>query len=574
MGGYNIERFCVVVNSKDKIAVFTTVNFNYIKYAIKCFELLEAHNPGVFDFHIITSAYISQTAFKSSIKVNYIKEDLHNAYRVETNWPYPPECFWLFRGPDIMRSLGYKHSMYIDADVVCTKRLDLDWLQEDFVLAGASRMKVSNWQPNTVFDFFRAIEKRINIIEENFSLIGENTASINSGVLFFNNHLWVQEQMFRISVECFKKAKDLGVPRKGDDSLLALVQLVTPSNFYKILSPNWNYYYERPNANSRGKMEEIILMHMTAFKPWRDIKELKLIKNTNIKRTCLMWHKYNTDFMENNKPKKPSHVLWWYRAPKSYNFGDEITPWLFEKMFGIRQDKPGRLTASNVLLAVGSIMRLANGNTEVWGSGIRNIDQMDFQRARKFHAVRGLFSRKRLLERGYDCPEVYGDPGLLLPDFYNPSIDKKYKLGVIPHIVDFAELNDHFGQMDGVKVINLETDNIEGVVRDILECEHIVSTSLHGIITAVAYNVPTRWFKCSDKINGDGIKFYDFFSSLDHEVFNKFDRRSFKAHDDKYNPLYFDKLSSLTDICDQTYLYEFGDFDKEKLYKACPFRMF
>jgi hypothetical protein len=240
-------------------------------------------------------------------------------------------------------------------------------------------------------------------------------------------------------------------------------------------------------------------------------------------------------------------------------------------MFGYVQNEPTSLINGNILLAVGSIMRMANENAEVWGSGIRNIDQSDFRGARAFHAVRGLFSRDRILDLGLKCPPIYGDPGLLISDYYMPKVNKKYKLGVIPHIVDFNKLNSHFKDVEGVKIINLKSNNIENIIEQILECEHIISTSLHGIITAVAYKIPVRWLKCSNNLNGDDIKFYDFFSSLDHDVFNLFNRKSFKAHKNYYNPLLFDPRMEVSELCEQTHLFDLGDFDKDKLLNACPF---
>lgn len=551
---------------QDKIAVFTTVNFNYVKYAVRCFELLDKHNQGVFDFHLICSGDPTQFIPKTNLTINLIDEDLSKEYKIEKDWPYPSECFWVFKGPDLMHDLGYKYSMYIDSDVVSLAKLDLKWLDDSFMLAGSVRMKVQSWKPNTVYEFISRVEKNLNILKSNFNIIGRNTTSINSGVLFFNNKKWVSENMFNHSIKIFNKSKNLGIPRMGDDSLLALLQLTTPTELYKILPVNYNFYYERPFGRPKANFNEIKLMHMTAFKPWSDPSAVQRVKNENIKKTCEIW--IEQDMKEANTP---SHSLWWYRSSKEYNFGDEITPWLIEKMFGFMQDKPCSLKDPSVMLGVGSIMRLSNHNTDVWGPGIRNIDQNDFKPARKFHAVRGLFTRNRLLELGHECPAIYGDPGLLLPDYYKPTLKKRYKLGVIPHIVDYDEMSAHFKGKPGVKMIDLKSKDIEDISRQVLECEHIVSTSLHGVITAVAYGIPVRWLKCSDKINGDDVKFYDFFSSIDHDVFNLFDRKKWKAHKDCYNPLRFDSKMSIDQVCKETTKLELKDFDKQALIDACPF---
>ena len=45
-------------------------------------------------------------------------------------------------------------------------------------------------------------------------------------------------------------------------------------------------------------------------------------------------------------------------------------------------------------------------------------------------------------------------------------------------------------------------------------CEVIVSSSLHGLIIADAYGIPTVWAKFGNDINGNDFKFYDYYWSL------------------------------------------------------------
>lgn len=137
----------------------------------------------------------------------------------------------------------------------------------------------------------------------------------------------------------------------------------------------------------------------------------------------------------------------------------------------------------------------------------------------KFHAVRGPITRDRVLELGGQCDEVYGDPALLLPRFYLPSTNaKSYRVGIIPHYVDYDLVNAWFGNDPDIKVINLLNSNIESVIDDITQCENVVSSSLHGIIAAQVYGVNAHWVKFSDKLKGDGTKFQDYFASVKIEM--------------------------------------------------------
>ena len=91
---------------------------------------------------------------------------------------------------------------------------------------------------------------------------------------------------------------------------------------------------------------------------------------------------------------------------------------------------------------------------------------------------------------------------------------KKYQLGVIPHYVDYEFVKKHFSHLKDVLIINLMTNNVEDTTDEILQCKHIISSSLHGIIVAHAYRVPALWIKFSDKPFGDDIKFKDYFKSV------------------------------------------------------------
>lgn len=213
-------------------------------------------------------------------------------------------------------------------------------------------------------------------------------------------------------------------------------------------------------------------------------------------------------------------LYWWQekRANGLENYGDLLSKYLVEKISGkrvISVRHPSKVLYRRFLkhyLGIGSIISSANSNSVVWGSGI--IKKNDNIRNAEFVAVRGPKTRDRILEVGFNCPEVYGDPGILLPDYYSPKIDKKYKIGIVPHYVDYQAINENLNQQQEIKVINLLTSNVEKTTDEILECEYIISSSLHGLIIAQAYAIPAIWVKFSNKLSGDNIKFYDYFESL------------------------------------------------------------
>lgn len=201
------------------------------------------------------------------------------------------------------------------------------------------------------------------------------------------------------------------------------------------------------------------------------------------------------------------------------NWGDFISPVLFKYITGQEcEHLPENNAYEGTSYAmIGSILGwLTNPRVIVWGCGFIGEDQR-LQTKMDIRAVRGKLTRDIILGQGYDCPEVYGDPVLLFSRYYKPDISKKYKLGIIPHYVDKDCLwvknlpND-------IKVIDICGDS-HGFVDEVLECETIASSSLHGLVLADSYGIPNLWIKLSDNVGGSGFKFRDYFSSINKKEF-------------------------------------------------------
>ncbi len=213
------------------------------------------------------------------------------------------------------------------------------------------------------------------------------------------------------------------------------------------------------------------------------------------------------------------------------NFGDDINIPIMEALTGKKVVLYRVLWKKKQenLLPIGSIVeKYTNENSIVWGSGaINGIDRLK-ETPKQICAVRGPLTRQYLQKQGVECPEVYGDPALLLPQIYHPAQKKKYKLGIIPHYTDydlphvrkFRESHPEvlFIQFRGYK-------NWRDVVDKILSCEQIASSSLHGLIISDAYQIPNVRIKLSDAIEGGDFKYDDYYLGVERKPLQYVDCR-------------------------------------------------
>ena len=209
---------------------------------------------------------------------------------------------------------------------------------------------------------------------------------------------------------------------------------------------------------------------------------------------------------------------WWSDQP---NWGDALNPVLIGALSRRRVVNARETLVVGQLptfAVIGSILHAVAGrHVEVWGAGFLYKGAQMRVKPRKVWAVRGPLTRQELLKQGIDCPDVYGDPALLFPRFYTPATEKRYKLGVIPHFKDkgiacVAKL----GRDPDVLIIDI-LGSVREVVDQINSCECIASSSLHGLIAADAYGVPAVWIELSDRVEGNGFKFHDYYKSIGHQ---------------------------------------------------------
>ena len=307
------------------------------------------------------------------------------------------------------------------------------------------------------------------------------------------------------------------------------IECVTDTTFQLFSSKNLPTNF--PHGNSIRTLEPYSARHLDWYINPNNLTPCQLFCSNNTSKIS-HWNNKNwkgnyinttlnviNDFYIN----KYKYVYYYDRCKcrNNYNFGDYITSFIYESLF---LEKPilninGGENKEDVIFGAGSILTNAKNNSIIWGSGFM-FDGQIINKPKKILSVRGPLTRNSLLKIGIECPESYGDIGLILPYFYYPEVQKKYKLGIIPHYIDKIRFNEIYKSNDkNVKIIDV-TEPIENVIQDILSCEVTMSSSLHGIIVSHAYNVKCMWIKITDK-NGENFKFRDYYGSLNLDNYNE-----------------------------------------------------
>lgn len=258
---------------------------------------------------------------------------------------------------------------------------------------------------------------------------------------------------------------------------------------------------------------------------------------------------------------------------KKNNWGDDLNVYLFkmitpQKIHFVPFDR--LYFAPNVkrYSLIGSIIGDYNlDNTVIYGSGAITSNPELKGNPEKVLSVRGPLTRDVLLRNGIDCPEVYGDPALLLPLVYKPQIKKNNKIGIIPHYrtleTDWQEnewLSSLKRSYDIVVIDMSKYEKWTDIIDFICSCNIILSESLHGLIVAECYSIPSVWVEIiPHNLPWEwDFKFNDFYFSI-----GKKETNCLKL----YNGY------SVNEILKKANDWKIGTIDYDSMLKAFPFEI-
>jgi len=172
------------------------------------------------------------------------------------------------------------------------------------------------------------------------------------------------------------------------------------------------------------------------------------------------------------------------------NFGDLLGPEIAHRLARRYMPAEQAQAGHGRLLAVGSILSLAEPGDVAWGIGAngKSLSKSYSLKRVDFRAVRGPLTRKFVQEQGGACPDVYGDPGLLVSQLWAseeltaPRVD----VTVIPNLNDLPlyDLKDNR--------VMLPTEPLNACLSRISNSSFVIGSSLHAIVVAESFGIPAR----------------------------------------------------------------------------------
>jgi pyruvyltransferase len=229
-------------------------------------------------------------------------------------------------------------------------------------------------------------------------------------------------------------------------------------------------------------------------------------------RFVYKFYHLTTSFIGSVTRKPKINTCW---AIKDLNAGDLVAPMLL-KHYGFTPAYSYRNDAT--LFTCGSLLdRIPEDFTGfVLGTGLMHGDVIKSLPNARILAVRGELTRNNI-----NAPKgtILGDPGLLAANYLAKRHEKQYVLGIVPHFTDkkdprLQQLIRRYKKE--TLFIDIQTNPL-AVLKQVDECEYILSSSLHGVIFADSLGVPNLWTILSGRVQGQGFKFHDYRSALQWE---------------------------------------------------------
>lgn len=176
---------------------------------------------------------------------------------------------------------------------------------------------------------------------------------------------------------------------------------------------------------------------------------------------------------------------------KEKNFGDQLNPWLWNKVLPNYFDEDSNIGFLGIGTLINNtyISKLNRSQFKIiFSSGVGySKDEIKLDHSYKIYCLRGPLSAQKL---GLSETLAITDGALLVRDFFDYNqYQKKFKFGYIPHYELAGEGWSLACQKIGFNYIDPRWP-VEKVLASISETEILLAEAMHGAIIADAFRVP------------------------------------------------------------------------------------
>lgn len=200
-----------------------------------------------------------------------------------------------------------------------------------------------------------------------------------------------------------------------------------------------------------------------------------------------------------------------FHHSKEKNFGDELNRTIWETLIPNFFDNDDSI----YFLGIGTILKKPEVNFEkmvVFSSGCGYGEKPVIDNRYKVLCVRGKYTCKEL---GLNENLGIGDGAILLKGIETQTIEKKYKISYIPHILsEFLYDWRSIAEEIGFNYIS-PSSKVEDVIYQIKASEMVITEAMHGAIFSDTFRVP--WIPVRSNWNVIPFKWLDWLSVLDTE---------------------------------------------------------
>jgi succinoglycan biosynthesis protein ExoV len=197
------------------------------------------------------------------------------------------------------------------------------------------------------------------------------------------------------------------------------------------------------------------------------------------------------------------------REYKTGNFGDDLNPWLWERLLPNVFDQ----NDTTIFVGIGTLLneRLPKTTKIIFGSGVGYGEIPTVDQNWKTYFVRGPLSARAL---GFEESIGLTDPAILVRQFFNLNQDKEFKWSYMPHYHEAVFNEATWKQICESLAIHYisPTLPVEQVISEILRSEVLLTEAMHGAIVADALRVP--WAAIKTKSNILDFKWNDWMRTI------------------------------------------------------------